>query len=36
VVGYGERKWERQRRLMEGKGGIGGSALPGVGERRKS
>jgi hypothetical protein len=36
VVGYGERKWEWQRWLMEGKGGIGGSALPGVGERRES
>jgi hypothetical protein len=35
-VGYGERKRERQRRFMEGKRGIGGSALPGVGEQRES
>jgi hypothetical protein len=36
VVGYRERKWEWQRQMMEGKGGIGGSALPGVRERRQS
>jgi hypothetical protein len=35
-VGYGQRKRGWQRRLMEGKGGIGGSALPGIGERRES
>jgi hypothetical protein len=36
VVGCGERKRERQCRLMEGKGGIGGSALPSVGEQHES